>query len=148
MKPGAIIQAASPSIGALIAGRIIAGVGVGINTSTVPIWMAEISGASSRGREVALQLEIVLVGFMFAYWFTFGLSYVPSQVSFRLPFAFQAAFCLAALPMLWILPESPRVLCTWGRVDEGTEVLCRLVSNGSFHEEAWNEMLIRIHVSA
>jgi MFS family permease len=125
---GSAIQAASSSLGVMIAGRIIAGFGVGANTSTVPIWIAEISSTKSRGRGVAIQLEIVLVGFMFVYWFSYGMSFVDSEVSFRLPIATQAIFPILALPLLYVLPESPRVLMNWGRTEEGTAVLARLVS--------------------
>lgn len=118
----------------MIAGRVIAGLGVGANTSTVPIWIAEISSAKNRGRNVAIQLEIVLVGFMAVYWFTYGMSFVKSQVAFRLPIAGQALFPLLALPLLFILPESPRVLFYWGREEEGTQLLARLVST---HKKHW-----------
>lgn len=127
MYQGAVIQAASPTLKVMIAGRVVAGLGVGANTSTVPIWIAEISSTKNRGRGVAIQLEIVLVGFMFAYWFTYGMSFVHSEISFRLPMAAQAVFPIAALPLLYILPESPRVLFKWGRHDEGAKVLARLV---------------------
>ncbi|KAL4910550.1 hypothetical protein BDW74DRAFT_164443 [Aspergillus multicolor] len=123
---GSAIQAAAPSLGAMIAGRIITGFGVGISTSTVPIWISETSSPVHRGRMVAVQLEIVLTGFMFSYWFDYGMSFVQSEVSFRLPIALQALFPIVAFPVLYILPESPRVLCAWGRVDEGVDVLARL----------------------
>ncbi|KAL2826184.1 general substrate transporter [Aspergillus pseudoustus] len=123
---GAAIQAAAPNLGAMIAGRIITGFGVGISTSTVPIWISETSNPVHRGRMVAIQLEIVLIGFMFSYWFDYGMSYVQSEVSFRLPIALQALFPIISLPVLYILPESPRVLCAWGRLDEGVDVLARL----------------------
>ena len=41
MIVGAVIQCSSFSVGQLIAGRIITGIGNGMNTSTVPIWQSE-----------------------------------------------------------------------------------------------------------
>ena len=111
----------------MIPGRIITGFGVGISTSTVPIWISETSNPNHRGRMVAAQLEVVLTGFMFSYWFDYAMSHVSSEASFRLPMAFQAIFPLMALLILFILPESPRVLFSWGKFDEDVTVLGRLV---------------------
>lgn len=56
---GGIIQASSPNLKVMIAGRIIAGVGIGFNSSTVPIWIAEISPSKTRGRNIAIQVELL-----------------------------------------------------------------------------------------
>ena len=114
-------------MGTMIAGRIIAGVGVGANTSTVPIWVAEISQPESRGKNIATQLFIVNFGFMTVYWFTYGMSFVKGEVSFRLPIAGQCFFMVLALPLLYYLPETPRVLFKWGKIEEGTRLLARFV---------------------
>lgn len=49
---GAALQASSYSIAQLIVGRIIAGIGNGMNTSTIPVWHSELTKASSRGKGV------------------------------------------------------------------------------------------------
>lgn len=62
MVVGAILQASSYSVAQLIVGRIIAGLGNGINTGTVPTWVSEVSKAGSRGKMVATQLSIAAFG--------------------------------------------------------------------------------------
>jgi MFS family permease len=59
---GAAIQTSSYSVGQLIAGRIVAGIGMGFITSSVPVWQAEISPPSIRGASVCLSLSFVLLG--------------------------------------------------------------------------------------
>jgi len=49
---GVIVEFVSPSYGVLVAGRIIVGVGVGWFASTVPMYIAELSPSSIRGRLV------------------------------------------------------------------------------------------------
>lgn len=56
MIAGAIIQAASNSVGVMILGRIVSGLGMGAINSTVPVLQAETSPAISRGQLVALDL--------------------------------------------------------------------------------------------
>lgn len=87
---GGIIQASSPNLKVMIAGRISAGVGIGFNSSTVPIWIAEISPCKTRGRNIAIQVELLCIGLVCVYWMEYGLSFVspPEEFSFRLPLAF------------------------------------------------------------
>lgn len=59
---GAAIQTSSYSTAQLIVGRIVAGVGMGCITSTVPIWQAETSPASIRGAMICSSLSFVLIG--------------------------------------------------------------------------------------
>ncbi|KAL4886084.1 hypothetical protein BJY04DRAFT_178472 [Aspergillus karnatakaensis] len=73
------------------------------------------------------------------------MSFVQSEVSFRSPIALQSLFPMVALPILHILPESPRVLCALVRVDEGVDVLARFhdhsVTNTQFLSE--KEQILR-----
>ena len=53
---GAIIQATSFGVPQMIVGRIVAGVGTGINTATASIWQAETSKMDSRGKLIIIQM--------------------------------------------------------------------------------------------
>lgn len=55
---GAIIQASSFSVGQMIVGRIVAGIGTGMNTATASIWQAETSKMSSRGKLIIVQMVL------------------------------------------------------------------------------------------
>ena len=59
---GAAIQASSYKTAQLIVGRIVAGIGMGFITSSVPVWQAETSPAGIRGAMVCCSLSFVLLG--------------------------------------------------------------------------------------
>ena len=63
MSIGAILQIASFGIAQLIVGRIVLGIGNGINTSTAPVWQGETSKASWRGKLVVLEMVMNIFGF-------------------------------------------------------------------------------------
>jgi MFS family permease len=65
-------QSATYHIASIMIFRIITGIGTGLISSTVPVWISEISDAAIRGRMVAFQLTIVLSGNVTAYWIDYG----------------------------------------------------------------------------
>lgn len=54
MTVGAILQISAYSVAQMIAGRVIAGIGNGINTSTAPVWQSETSSIKWRGKLVII----------------------------------------------------------------------------------------------
>ncbi|KAJ5201590.1 General substrate transporter [Penicillium cinerascens] len=124
---GIIIQASPFSLGQLIAGRVITGLGVGGFTATIPMYVSESSGAEARGRMVLLEGWFAIGGIVLATWLEFGLYYVSdNSVSWRFPIAFQGLFALVVVLCILLLPESPRWLARSGRMEEAAEVLARL----------------------
>ena len=65
---GAIIQATSYGIAQFLVGRLVAGFGLGIMTTVIPIWLAECSMPKSRGRMMAMQLSNLIMGLILANW--------------------------------------------------------------------------------
>lgn len=58
---GALICAAAGSIQILILGRVVVGMGIGLASSVVPLYLSEISPAKARGLQVSLfQLAIIV----------------------------------------------------------------------------------------
>lgn len=55
---GAIIQASSYGIAQMMVGRIVAGLGSGMNTATAGVWQSETSKMSSRGKLIIIQMVI------------------------------------------------------------------------------------------
>lgn len=53
---GAVLQASSYGLAQLIVGRVITGIGNGMNTSTVPTWQAETSKSHRRGQMVMIEV--------------------------------------------------------------------------------------------
>lgn len=107
---GAPSRKASHGFAQFITGRIITGVGNGMNTATIPSWVAECSKAHNRGFLVCIEASTVAVGTAIAYWLDFGLSFVDSSVSWRFPTAFQIMFAIILIVGVIYLPESPHWL--------------------------------------
>lgn len=53
---GAIIQTTSYSVAQMMVGRVVAGLGTGMNTATAGVWQAETSKMRSRGKLVIIQM--------------------------------------------------------------------------------------------
>lgn len=86
---GAVIQAASYSVAQMMVGRIIAGLGTGMNTATAGVWQAETSKMRSRGKLVIIQMANCITGFSISNWLTLGFSFAKGSVAWRFPLAFQ-----------------------------------------------------------
>ncbi|KAF9890846.1 hypothetical protein FE257_005417 [Aspergillus nanangensis] len=120
---GAALQASAFSIPHMIVGRIVAGVGNGLNTSTIPVWHSELSKAESRGKGLAIELAINIFGVMTAYWVDYGMSYVDGDAQFRFPLALQILFAIVTFLGILCLPESPRWLIAHDRHNDARHVL-------------------------
>src|SRR5580693_10217022 len=115
---GAVICASATSPGMLIVGRIIVGLGIGLSSGTVPVYISEVSPADARGWQVSLFQLAITVGILLAYvvdyafaaiqgWrWMFGLAVVPAAI-FGLGMVF--------------LPESPRWLARRGQLQKARE---------------------------
>ena len=143
---GEIIQATSYSLGQLITGRVIAGIGAhiilfsiqvssadespignGFSTAAVPAYQAETTRAHRRGTHLMISGACIAAGAAFAYWIDFAFAYTdPSSASWRVPIAFQLILAVPLLPLVAFLPESPRWLILTGRADESLRVLAAL----------------------
>ncbi|KAJ5578463.1 MFS transporter [Penicillium hispanicum] len=140
MAGGALIvlggagQAAVFHIAQMVIFRIIAGVGLGVVSSTVPVWLSETSKPGKRGRNVAIQLILVLFGNVTSYWINYALSYTTGQITIRFPLAWQCFYPIVALLLATQLPESPRVLYLWNKAEEADEVLRQLRGASSIHD--------------
>jgi MFS transporter, SP family, galactose:H+ symporter len=121
---GAIICAAASSLAILIAGRIIVGLGIGLSSGTVPVYISEVSPPDARGWTVSLFQLAITIGILLAYlvdyafaktsegWrWMFGLSVVPAAIF--------------AIGMIY-LPESPRWLAKRGYHDRARSILARI----------------------
>ncbi|KAL1646297.1 hypothetical protein SLS58_003254 [Diplodia intermedia] len=84
---GAVLQTAAYSLAQMIVGRVVAGVGNGVNTIAIPVWQSETAEARHRGKLIVLQLvtnifgivitnamSVFAVVFIFVYYVSYGLS--------------------------------------------------------------------------
>ncbi|KAI2702021.1 hypothetical protein CBS147332_7797 [Penicillium roqueforti] len=107
-------------------GRIVTGIGNGINTSTIPTYQAECSHSANRGLLICIEGGIIAVGTMIAYWIDFGASYGPDDLVWRFPIGFQIFFGIIIVVGMYYMPESPRYLISKGKIQEGEYVLAAL----------------------
>lgn len=129
-------------LGQFVVGRVITGIGNGLNTATIPVWQSEMSRAENRGRLVNLEGSVVAVGTFVAYWLDFGLSYVDSSVQWRFPVAFQIFFALILFFGIINLPESPRWLISQDRKQEAMEILSKLNGLSIDDDEVYAEVTV------
>ncbi|KAJ5102481.1 hypothetical protein N7532_003010 [Penicillium argentinense] len=130
MVLGTVISTAafgeSWGLGQFVIGRVISGLGNGMDTATIPVWQSECSRAHNRGFLVCFEGAIIAVGTFIAYWIDFGLSYVNSSVQWRFPVAFQIIFAVMVTAGALMLPESPRWFMMQGKDDEALQILAQL----------------------
>ncbi|KAK6388317.1 hypothetical protein LTR65_007995 [Meristemomyces frigidus] len=118
----------------MMVGRVVAGLGTGMNTATAGVWQAETSKMRSRGKLVIIQMANCITGFSISNWLTLGFSFAPKSVAWRFPLAFQIFFTLCIYALCPFLPDSPRLLIRKGRYAEATEVLAALEGHGATPE--------------
>ncbi|KAL3418412.1 MFS sugar transporter [Phlyctema vagabunda] len=123
---GAALQASATGIPQMIVGRIVAGLGNGANTATIPVWHAELMKPKKRGKGLAVELAINIFGVMMAYWVDYGMSYVNNEAQFRFPLALQILFAIVTFFGILILPESPRWLLNHDKHEEARHILWAL----------------------
>ncbi len=127
---GGAIQTFTNGFAMMVVGRVIAGCGVGILSMIVPTYQSEISPAEDRGRLACIEFTGNIVGYAFSIWFDYGASFLPGDISWRLPLSMQVVFGLILAAGSLLLPESPRWLLDRDRDDEGMRVLADLHGAG------------------
>lgn len=109
-----------------IFGRVITGIGNGMNTSTIPTYQAECSKTSNRGLLICIEGGASAIGTLIAYWIDYGAHFGPPDLVWRFPIAFQVVFGVFIIWGMAILPESPRYLIVHNKIKEGRTVLAAL----------------------
>ncbi len=108
-----------------IIARVLSGVGIGIAALVCPVYIAEITPASVRGRLVALYQLAITGGFLLAYLTIFLLSDIGPD-SWRWMFSAQLGPAALFFIGLFFVSESPRWLIGKGRIREAESVLARI----------------------
>lgn len=120
---GAILCAAAPSLAILVTGRVIVGLGIGLSSTTVPVYISEVSPANARGWQVSLFQLAITIGIVAAYLVDYGFS---DSGAWR--WMLGLAVVPGAILGLGILrmPETPRWLAEHGQPDRARTVLARI----------------------
>ncbi|SCZ94792.1 BZ3500_MvSof-1268-A1-R1_Chr12-1g03661 [Microbotryum saponariae] len=107
-------------------GRIVTGLGNGMNTATIPTWHAETAKAHNRGLLICIEASMISTGTAISYWIDLGFSYIDNSISWRTPIGLQMVFAVGLVVSVAFLPESPRWLLANGQQEEGQRVIAAL----------------------
>ncbi|KAJ6090415.1 hypothetical protein N7486_009230 [Penicillium sp. IBT 16267x] len=118
---GAIVIASSFSLGQLIAGRLVLGVGVGGAAVICPLYITELAPTAVRGRCVGSNGFCIPFGQTVAVAIGAGMQHVEGN--WRILFGLGVVPSLLQLALMHKLPESPRVLILRDQDDKAREVL-------------------------
>ena len=127
---GCALQGGAPNIGTVIAGRLIAGMAVGLLSAIVPMYCSEISIAEDRGKLSGLLQFMLSWGFFIAQWLGYGCFQVNSNFQWRFPLSFQVVPGVILAIGIWFLQESPRWLVEKNRLQDAATALRKLHYNG------------------
>jgi sugar porter (SP) family MFS transporter len=140
---GVILQTASSSLGLLVAGRLIAGFGVGFVSAIIILYMSEIAPRKVRGAIVSGYQFCITIGLMLASCVDYGTENRTDSGSYRIPIALQMLWALILGTGLFLLPESPRFFIRKGQKDKARAALARIrdqPEDSDFIEQELNEI--------
>ncbi|KAF7484825.1 Hypothetical predicted protein [Marmota monax] len=131
---GSAVLAAANNKETLLAGRLVVGLGIGIASMTVPVYIAEVSPPNLRGRLVTINTLFITGGQFFA-------SVVDGAFSYLQKDGWRYMLGLAAIPAViqffgfLFLPESPRWLIQKGQTQKARRILSQMRGNQTIDEE-------------
>ncbi|PRP80965.1 hypothetical protein PROFUN_11079 [Planoprotostelium fungivorum] len=138
-----IIQSLSTGRGLLYLGRLGAGIGVGIESATVPVYISETAETSIRGRLIGTYQLMITCGIFFATCVNsviiLAMGDDSGDLEWRMSFALQLIPCLLMMVSMSFMPLSPRWLIYRGRTSEALQVLIRLRGKDSGDDEVIRE---------
>jgi sugar porter (SP) family MFS transporter len=122
---GALIVALTPTVVILIFGRFVLGLGVGLASLVVPLYIAEIAPPDTRGALVSLNQLMITIGILVSY--LVGVAFTPIE-------GWRWMFAVAIIPAavlgvgMFFLPETPRWLYENGFAERARAVLRRTLA--------------------
>jgi len=131
---GTALQTSCNGIGMLVAGRFINGICVGITSSQVPVFLAEIAKKEKRGSIIVIQQLAIEWGIFIMYFVGYGCSFIQGTGSFRTAWGIQFVPCVILMLGIPFLPRSPRWLAKVGREKEAIDILARIQARGNIND--------------
>ncbi|KAI1006933.1 hypothetical protein K3495_g1286 [Podosphaera aphanis] len=130
---GGALQTAANGLPMMLLGRIIAGVGVGMLSTIVPVYQSEISPPHNRGKLACIEFSGNIIGYTTSVWVDYFCSFISNDYSWRLPLFMQCVMgALLGFGSILIV-ESPRWLLDNDHDEEGIVVIANLYGGGDIH---------------
>ena len=123
---GGILQTATTGLGLMVAGRLVAGFGVGFISAIIILYLSEIAPRKVRGAIVSGYQFCITIGILFANCVVYSTQDRLDTGSYRIPIAVQFLWALILGTGLFLLPESPRWYVKKGRVEAASVALARI----------------------
>ncbi|KAL8567494.1 hypothetical protein ACOMHN_010085 [Nucella lapillus] len=152
---GGVVMGAAPTKEVLLIGRVICGLGIGLASVVVPVYVAEAAPVRSRGRLTIMWQMMINLGILLSSLTAAGLSYLPvhgwsltaaglsylpvhgwsltaAGLSYLPVHGWRYMLGLSAIPGVvqflgfLFMPESPRWLVDKGRCDQARRVLATI----------------------
>jgi len=139
-----ILTALAPSFSFFIGNRLLGGVAIGLASNLSPMYIAEISPASMRGKFVSVNQLTIVIGILTAQLVNWLIAEpVPAgataadilaswngQAGWRWMFGAEAVPAFLFFLLMFLIPESPRWLVKNGRDAEAEKILARVGGTG------------------
>ncbi|RGP61993.1 sugar transport stp1 [Fusarium longipes] len=131
---GGALQTLATSMPMMMAGRFVAGFGVGALSTIVPVYQSEISPPHNRGKLACIEFTGNIVGYATSVWVDYGCGFIENDYSWRIPLGLQCIMgALLGLGSL-VIVESPRWLLDNDHDEEGMVVIANLYGGGDIHD--------------
>lgn len=131
----------------MVVGRFIAGVGVGLISDLVPLYLAEAAPKHLRGALVSCYQLAITIGILIAFVVNGLTKALEGRSAYAIPIGLQFLYALIMgggrlyiIPGMYFLPDSPRVLVKRGQNEAAVEALCRLWGTNPNDERIIEEM--------
>ncbi|KAH8888338.1 general substrate transporter, partial [Thozetella sp. PMI_491] len=129
---GALLQAGSPTVAAMVAGRSVVGAAVGAASFVVPLYIAELAPAAMRGRLVTMNVVFITLGQVVAYIVGWAFAeYGSRETGWRWMVGLGAVPAAIQAALLVFMPETPRWLVRAGQSQAAWAVIARVSGGGS-----------------
>lgn len=123
---GTALQISHASYGLLLSGRLVNGIAVGIISSVIPLFQAEVSPRWIRGSVISFYQWAITWGLLVSSAISQGTRYMNDDRCYRIPIGLQFVWCGLLTIGLVSLPESPRFYVMHDDIDGAIISLSRL----------------------
>ncbi|KAK4686344.1 MFS transporter, SP family, sugar:H+ symporter, partial [Tremellales sp. Uapishka_1] len=123
---GVILQTASHGLGLIVAGRLVAGFGVGFVSAIIILYMSEIAPRKVRGALVSGYQFCITIGLLLSSCVDYATQDKLTTASYRIPIGIQMLWALILGFGLLMLPESPRFYVRKGKLAAASKALSRV----------------------